>query len=209
MSEQTGTVTIVISASGVTIQGVISREASGGVPPQNKALDAGNSGTLSTRTNDTDGELTLESGHDIETGDVICIGWTTSGVVSCARLATVGTVSGNTVPFSGATGDVLPTQGTSIVADEVVDLDADWDGDKATLFGAQFKDGAGIAIYEDSGNNVLKAFVAQAAQDVMLYWSNSTLTNPITGNAVDEVRIANLSAVANTYKQTGIYQSDT
>ena len=205
-----GTVQIVISAAGKTIQCAFAREEVGGIPPIEKTLAAGNAGTLSTRTNDTDGTLTLAADHDIETGDTICIGWTdANGVVKCARLATVGTVAGTSVPFTGATGDVLPAEAYSIVADEVVDLDADWDGDKAVLFGAEFNAGAGIAIYEDSGNNVLKAWVAQAAQEPLPYWSNSGITNPITGNPVDEVRIANLCTSANTYKSTGIYKSDT
>ena len=204
-----GTVNIVVSAGGLTIQGVVSRLAAGGVPPQEMALAAGNAGTLSTRTNDTDGELTLGSGHDIETGDTISIGWLdANGNLKCARLATVGTVSGTTVPFTGASGDVLPAQGYSIIADEVVDLGCDFDGDKCPLLCGQFQSGNGIAVFEDSGNAALKVFCGYT-QEPLLYWDKSALTLPITGNPVDEIRLANLSSVANTFKLCGLYHSDT
>lgn len=67
----------------------------------------GKRGTLTLRTNDTVGELTMEASHGIATGNTIYLYWATGG--GGKRLAvTVGTVSGNVVPISGGTGDNLP-----------------------------------------------------------------------------------------------------
>lgn len=75
-------------------------------------LAAAKTGTLSTKTSDTAGTLTMTAGHGFTDGDVIDIYWSTG---QCSK-ATIGTVATNSVPFTGATGDVLPAQGTEITA---------------------------------------------------------------------------------------------
>ena len=67
-------------------------------------------GTLTTRTDDTIGVLTMASGHGVQTGDTIDIRWvggSRSGVV-------VGTVATNSVPISLGDGGVLPVVNTRI-----------------------------------------------------------------------------------------------
>jgi hypothetical protein len=75
-------------------------------------LAAAKTGTLSTRSSDTAGTLTMAASHGITDGAKIDIYWSTG---QCTT-ATVGTVATNDVPFTGATGDVLPAQGTAITA---------------------------------------------------------------------------------------------
>lgn len=76
------------------------------------SIPAAKAGTLSTRTSDSVGTLTLGAGHGIETGNVITIFW---GSVGYRRLVTVGTVSGTSVPLTNSgSGDVLPDQGTAV-----------------------------------------------------------------------------------------------
>lgn len=70
----------------------------------------GKRGTLTARSSDTVGELTLESGHGIATGNVIHVYWGTGKRIG----VTAGTVSGNVVPISGGSGDVLPVTSTPI-----------------------------------------------------------------------------------------------
>lgn len=63
-------------------------------------------GTLSTRTSDTAGVLTVAEGHGIVAGDVIDVYWdgghATSGTVTDA--------DDTTITFESATGDVLPIE---------------------------------------------------------------------------------------------------
>lgn len=81
-------------------------------------VPVGKTGTLSTRTNNSDGTLTLTANHGIETGDVIDLYW--SG--GSRRNVTVGTVSVNSVPISSGAGTNLPVQATAIVASPQVDF---------------------------------------------------------------------------------------
>ena len=81
------------------------------VPPT--SIAAAKTGTLSTRTNDTSGTLTMTTGHGFTTGQKdISIFW--SG--GSRRNVLVGTVATNSVPFSGGTGDNLPLATTAITA---------------------------------------------------------------------------------------------
>ncbi len=204
-----GTVNLVISAGGQTIQGVVSRQATGGVPPQAVALAAGNAGTLTTRTNDTDGEITAaDAGHDIETGDKIDIGWIdANGKLKVAYGGTVGTVSGTSIPFTGCSGEVLPAQDYSVIVDERVPIDCDFDGDKALIIAACC-DQNGHCAFEDSGSVVLDTATLYA-KEPYLYYSDSNISPPITGNPVDELQLSNLSVIAATFRLCGLVQSDT
>jgi hypothetical protein len=205
-----GTINIVVSAAGLTIQGAIARTASGGVPPQEKSLPAADAGELTTRTNDTDGTLTMDSGsHGISTGDKIDIFWTASGLQKCAFGATAGTVAGTSVPFTGASGDVLPAASSTITADVQIVLDCDFDGDKLQMLGGVIAAYNGNIVFEDSGNAVLDQTVLYAGEPY-LYYTRSGLTNPLTGNPVDEVRVTNASSAgAATFKLCGLVDSDT
>lgn len=69
-------------------------------------------GTLSTRTDNDTGTLTMAGGHGITTGARLDIYWTGGS----RRGVTVGTVATNSVPFDGGAGDNLPIATTPITA---------------------------------------------------------------------------------------------
>lgn len=73
-------------------------------------IPAAKTGSLTTRTNNTDGTLTMDPGHGIITGQVVDIYWVGGSRVGVV----VGTVSVNSVPISGGSGDNLPAQSTAI-----------------------------------------------------------------------------------------------
>jgi len=100
------------------------------------SVPAANAGTLTTRTDDTDGEITMTSStQTIETGDRIDLYWVDSdGVLLGARRgATAGTVAGAVVPFSGGSGDNLPIEDEDIIACECLELDVFVDGDNVDV----------------------------------------------------------------------------
>ena len=70
------TITIAGLLPGCAPVAKITRTAAAGLPPIEASLAAGKAGTLSTRTDNTDGTLTLGSGHGITDGQVISIFWT-------------------------------------------------------------------------------------------------------------------------------------
>ncbi len=193
-----------LSLPGVSISTTIDRSASGGVPPQDVAVPAAEAGSLTTRTDDTDGELTMtDTDHGIETGDKITIFWA-GGI---AYQATVGTVAAKVVPFTGAKGTVLPAKDTAITAGKITVLDVDFDGDKLKMFAA-VSNRRGHVVFEDSGNAVLSA-AELVANEPYLYIDGVTATNPLAGNPVDEVHVANGDATAAaTFKMGGVYDSE-
>lgn len=81
---------------------------------QGRSVDvpAAKTGTLTTRTDDDTGSLTMEASHGITTGATLDLYW--SG--GSRRGLTVGTVSGTTVPIDGGAGDVLPSAAAAITA---------------------------------------------------------------------------------------------
>lgn len=200
----TGKCNQTLSLPGVSISTTIDRSASGGVPPQDVAVPAAKAGSLTTRTNNTDGELTMtDTDHGIETGDKITIFWA-GGI---AYQATVGTVVAKVVPFTGAKGDNLPAKDTAITAGVIAVLDVDFDGDKLKMFAAM-SNRRGHVVFEDSGDAVLSA-AELVANEPYLYIDGVTATNPLTGNPVDEVHVANGDATAAaSFKMGGVYDSE-
>lgn len=77
-----------------------------------------NEGTLSTRTSDTAGTVTVTAGHNIVTATTKNVRWLVGGVYGRRTGVTIGSVSGqgagSTVAFSGGSGDILPAQGSAI-----------------------------------------------------------------------------------------------
>jgi len=197
----TSTINITGSVGGVTIQGQVSRTAEGQIS-QDPVLPAANAGTLSTRTSDTAGTLTLGAGHDISTGDTIDIFWTASGVQKCAYGATVGTVAGTSVPFTGASGDVLPALDSAITADEVVEVDTDFDGDYVEII-MLHSTRAGHFDFQDSGSASLHEDVLLASEP-WFWFSELGYTNPLTGNPVDKLLLSNADSVNSATVKLGV-----
>ena len=200
----TGKCNQTLSLPGVSISTTIDRSASGGVPPQDVAVPAAKTGTLSTRTDTTAGELTMtDTDHGIEAGDKITIFWD-GGI---AYQATVGTVDGKTVPFTGAKGNNLPDAATAVTAGAITVLDVDFDGDKLSMFAAM-SNRRGHVVFEDSVDAVLSA-AELVANEPYLYIDGIIATNPLAGNPVDEVHVANGDATAPaTFKMGGVYDSE-
>lgn len=202
-----GTIQQTVAVGGLSIQSTVNREAEGQIG-QSVALPAAKSGTLSTRTNDTDGTLTLEADHGITDSEVINIFWMDAeGVYHCAYGATVGTVDGNDVPFTGASGDVLPTKDDAITASLVVEIDIDFDGDLAEMIAAGCNKLSHIA-FRDVTPTVLKPVLLLAAEG-WNWASGQGITNPLTGNPVNDVLASNGEATAEATLQIGVLYDST
>ncbi|MCK4341005.1 MAG: hypothetical protein KAY37_04700 [Phycisphaerae bacterium] len=59
---------------GISVNSTVTRTADGQIG-HDVTLNPAKTGTLSTRTSDTEGTLTLESGHGIQDGDTIDVYW--------------------------------------------------------------------------------------------------------------------------------------
>ena len=198
-----GIVTVTAQLPGQNVTAKFSHSASGAIT-QSESLAVAKTGTLSTRTSDTVGTLTMSALHGITDGQRIAIFWTGG----CCYLATVGTVATNSVPFTTGAGDVLPIATTAVKVGVMVDLDVDFDGDLLALMLASFTY-RGVVVFTDVGPAVLGAKDVAAGEGYGYVYGFSQ-SNPLTGNPVDKVWIANGdSTYANTFSLGLLYDSNT
>lgn len=117
------------------------RQADGGStidlnPLTGTGLPVGFAGELTTRTNDTEGTVTLADGHGITTGLEVDLYW--DGGIRYG--VTVGTVAGNAVPLTDTgSGDDLPIAETEIVVSQRVRIAEFIDGDQLVALSAVFE----------------------------------------------------------------------
>lgn len=205
-----------ISGGGVSIQTQpVLRTGSGAIGYQ-ETLVAGTAGTLSTRTSDTAGTLTVATGHSIVTGDTIDVHWDIGGVKGVAYGCTVGTVAaapGDTsIPFTGASGDVLPAQDSSVVASEQLSVNTNIDGDNAKILSLvvetndkSLRTGAHVQ-FQDSGSAEIAEI--DLVTNVPKVWDiEGGSNNPFTGNPITTAKISNGGSVSTetyTFKAVGV-----
>jgi hypothetical protein len=186
---------------------VVSQNSSTGTP-FDVDLAAAKIGVLTTRTNNTDGSLTMNAGHGITTGARLDIYWTVGGVSGIARAATVGTVATNVVPFTGATGDVLPAAASAITAMVPTRLDVQLNGTNAVGILLQCDNG-GMFVFATTvpAEIFSKGFYPLVPTNVQTYsWlSVEGATNPLTGQTVRYCYISHGDSTA-TRKLKGLVQ---
>jgi hypothetical protein len=197
------TVTIAVNIGGVSRSQRITRV--GTVFTDDETPVAGVQGRLTTRTNGTDGTITVTS-HSVLATDFVDIGWVdVDGINRCCRRADVGTVTGTTIPFTAGAGDALPaapyTTGTCTVVNGVVTLAG----------GATAPANAAYCTFV-SGANV--STVASRDSDTQLTLTDTTIN--VTGGSnyslsatvVVGVRMsATWAAVGNTVKLISLYSA--
>lgn len=189
------TYSVTLSGGGVSISNVISR-TNDTVKSYEVTLPAGYAGTLTTRTDDDTGTITLGSGHGITTGMTVDVYW--SGGVQYG--VTVGTVSGTSVPIDLGSGDNLPAQDTAVVVTEQVQISTEIDGDNSTLFAISFEcpgdpDAECHADMQDSGNATIEEFDLTAGEPSIHDFAGGA-TNVLTGNPITDTFASNGSSTA-------------
>lgn len=83
-----------------------------GIVQQNPSVPAPKAGTVTTYTDANTATLTMSAGHGISTGNKFDLYWAGGVRYNCVA----GTVSGNTVPFTGGTGTAIPPLATVVSA---------------------------------------------------------------------------------------------
>lgn len=191
-----GTVSISISAAGVSIQKSFVRNGNTALSLE-VTLPVAQAGTLTTRTDADTGEITMSSGaHTIATSDVVDIHW--SGGVRYG--VTVGTVAGTAVPFDLGAGDDLPSTSTAVTVAVQVDTNIALDGDNANLVAVLMDDAAGGSAaghvdFQDSGDASI-AELDLVANVPQTYDLASGIANPFTGNPITHCVATNASTTA-------------
>jgi len=151
-------------------------------------VQAAKSGTLTTRTDNTTGTLTMAPGHGFSTGNTISLFFAGGSQTN----VTLGTVSGNSVPFSGGSGTNLPAATTPITAMLPVSETFNLVGNNATglvaFLVAQPGDGNAAIEFLSSGPAVVLTETVSGPNPT--YSWNGTTTNPLAGVTVATVRFS-------------------
>jgi hypothetical protein len=189
-----------ISSGGISISGPpILRTGSGGITLE-ETLVVGTAATLSTRASDVAGTLTVATGHAVVTGDVIDVLWDIGGVKGVAYKCTVGTVaaapSDTSIPFTLASGDVLPVVTSPVVMGEVLVANVTIDGDNTKILSVMLsttntslRTGAHIQ-FQDAANDEIAEI--DLVTNVPQVWDiTGGSANPFTGDVIATARIGN------------------
>jgi hypothetical protein len=179
-----------VSGSGASIQSQVTRTGSASIGLI-ETLAAAKTGQLTTRTDNTSGELTMTAGHGFTTAVVIDLYWT--GGVRYGVI--VGTVATNAVPISGGAGDNLPTNMTNITAVVQATANIYIDGDNTEIIAIELRTNdrslrtAGHVALYDVGDALIAA-VDLVANIPQVYDLASGITNPFTGNPITYAKIS-------------------
>jgi hypothetical protein len=140
-------------------------------------IPAAKSGTLTTRTDDDTGTITMATGHGFSTSDLVSLFWNGGKRHNMAV-----TVTGDSVVFDGGTGDVLPIATTAITAMKPVEVAFTVDGDNVI---ALVGDGAApgyIGIFDDEGPPELVHLLSVDNAKAHIWTTNLAETNPLAGH---------------------------
>jgi len=168
------------------------------ISEKNVSGGAAPSGTLTTRTDNVTGTLTMASGsHGITTSSRLDIYWDAgTGMGSgCAYGATVGTVSGTSVPFATANGDILPAATTAIIAKVPETESVVVTGNNVTGIGVSTTYAGTIIVAAGATNTMVKRFTTAGAYN----WNSTTGgTNPLAGASITQIWMSHASTAASS-----------
>jgi len=189
------TYSVSVSGSGLSMQSAIVRSASASVGLV-ESLPAAKTGTLTTRTDNTDGELTMAASHGITTAAVIDLHWTVAGVAGVRYGVVVGTVATNAVPISGGAGDNLPADETAITAVLPTTANVLIDGDNTKLIAVELKTTdtslrtAGHVSFRDVDDDLI-AELDLVTNVPRIYDLEGGDANPFTGDVITYIEASN------------------
>jgi hypothetical protein len=182
---------VAVSGAGGTISQSIPRTADA-AGAREVSLPIGYAGTLSTRTDNNTGTVTLASGHAITTGANVDIYW--SGGVQYD--VTVGTVSVNSMPFDLGIGDNLPIATTAVVVSVRTQINLDIDGDALSLLAIMQRYASNLITsdshinFEDASSDLI-AELDLDANGPLVYDIAGGATNPFTGDPITKAFASN------------------
>ena len=133
----TGTLAVVMSIGGASIKNAPITKTADGTVTREVAIPAGKAGSLTTRTNDGAGVITLAAGHGIAALAVVDIYWSGGARygVLVDTLSGTGDIELNFDDTPTATGDVLPVKDTAVVVSPRTTINVPIDGDAVEMFG--------------------------------------------------------------------------
>jgi hypothetical protein len=176
-------INVVANVLGQTVPVQISR-AQDGAGQWSPTVAAGKASTSWTKTDNDTGTAALAAGHGIVTSDKVDVFWDGG-----RRYGMTAAVSGNNVTVDQGAGDNLPASGTAVVVVKRQVVNAAFDPDDMSVLLVTASRRASV-VFVDAGGAVLLA-LDLGAGECCLWWTNSGLARPMSGNAVAAVHVGN------------------
>lgn len=166
-----GRVNISYRVGGAVVDAVIDREDEQGATTQ-VALDAGIAGTLTTRTDDAIGVITVAEGHGLTTSDTIAVFWGAGRRYGSTITGTTAT----TVTIATGAGTVLPAVSSVVTIGKEVVTSLGHIGNDLKIFSAHSPNRLSLNIRNADPATLLALDVA--AKESWAYISNFSGANP-------------------------------
>jgi len=125
------TININAECGGIRVNKTYTRSADHANPYQPDAIPAAQAGSLTTRTSDVAGVVTLGAGHGMTTGMIVDVYWT--GGVRYGVAITVASNDATLADGDHTGGAVLPAEDTAVILCEQVEIATNIDGDNAAV----------------------------------------------------------------------------
>lgn len=153
---------------GIAFNGAVTRSAPT-VLTVNEDIPGTKAGTLTTRTDATNGVITMSSGHGLTNGQIINLYWTGG-----SRKGITVSISTNALTITGGTGDNLPSNNTALTVGVVRTIDIDFTiGILEMLVLQSDKSDIELLFYDtDSPTNLHGTFVLAASEPY--WWASGT-----------------------------------
>lgn len=190
----TGTLAVVMSIGGASIKNAPITKTADGTVTREIAIPAGKAGSLSTRTDDGSGVITLAAGHGIAALAVVDIYWSGGARygVLVDTLSGTGDIELNFDDTPTATGDVLPAKDTAVVVSPRTTINVPIDGDAVEMFGVHSTQRGQVTFYS-AAKAAIKQFTLAAAENVESWYKGSAASNPLTGDPITYAEASNAS----------------
>lgn len=157
-------------------------------------MAAAKAGTLSTRTDDNTGILTVASGHGITTSDLVTVFWN-GGLRS--GMTVTGTTS-TTISIDAGAGDNLPTASTVITVSIQSSNSAVIDGDSLVTYIATCTNRVHVNFVDGSSGSIVAYDIP--AGEGRYFATGMGLTNALAGETVETIKVSNGSASTASFK---------
>lgn len=167
--------------------------------PWSVTLGTAKPGTLTTRTDDDTGTVTMTGGHGLSTGRMD-VYWATG-----SRYGMTGTVTVNSIAIDGGAGDNLPIATTALTLIAPTSEPVTLTGDNCVSLGVNCPAG-GRVVFADASNATIFAVPERSTTNTSYVWtSGDGGTNPLAGGAVAKVFLSQPSSTL-TPDMTGVVQ---
>lgn len=159
------------------------------------SVPAAKPATLTTRTDNDTGTLTLATGHGFVNGDVVDLYW----AAGKRRGMTVGSATGTTLVADGGSGDNLPTAATALTVCKRVTKTISFVGDDLLLLLAH-GEAKGTIVFASGADAELLVVNIPDTNRMISWYSGSGITNPLAGVTVAKVVLSHANTGAKVMK---------